>query len=122
MLWILTEHVDKPQNLTARLLESKANNTRGSVELHWDPPKAPNGAVVSYMIIYERQEENAVKERKCITAQDYRNQSSFVVPNLNEGKYSFVIRANSLAGEGDLSNYEYVVVPVNNLHFTSTIN
>lgn len=103
--------MDKAFNLTGELL-GNLNTTRGNVRLRWEEPLDPNGAIVSYMIIYERQERDAVEEKRCITVQDYLNQSGYVVTNLNEGKYSFRIRANSLAGEGDLTDFVYVTVPV----------
>ncbi|XP_030565203.1 insulin-like receptor [Drosophila novamexicana] len=103
-------NMDKAFNLTGELL-GNLNTTRGNVRLRWEEPLDPNGAIVSYMIIYERQERDAVEEKRCITVQDYLNQSGYVVTNLNEGKYSFRIRANSLAGEGDLTDFVYVTVP-----------
>lgn len=115
------KHVDKASNLTGNLLDTNLNTTRGSVRLNWDPPTDPNSAIVSFMIIYERQEPNAVPEKRCITVQDYRNQSGYIVTNLNEGKYSFRIQANSLAGEGELTDFVYVTVPPQRLSVLTII-
>ncbi|EDW13659.2 insulin-like receptor [Drosophila mojavensis] len=103
-------HVDKAFNLTGDLVDNM-NTTRGNVRLRWEEPQNPNGAIVSYMVIFERQEQDAVEEKRCITVQDYLNQSGYIVTNLNEGKYSFRIRANSLAGDGELTDPIYVIVP-----------
>lgn len=108
-----TANVDKAFNLTGELVDN-LNTTRGNVRLRWEEPQHPNGAIVSYIVIFERQEQDAVEEKRCITVQDYLNQSGYIVTNLNEGKYSFRIRANSLAGDGDLTDLVYVTVPVNN--------
>lgn len=108
-----TAHVDKAFNLTGELVDNM-NTTRGNVRLRWEEPPNPNGAIVSYMVIFERQEQDAVEEKRCITVQDYLNQSGYIVTNLNEGKYSFLVRANSLAGDGELSDLVYVIVPVSN--------
>ncbi|XP_062122366.1 LOW QUALITY PROTEIN: insulin-like receptor [Drosophila sulfurigaster albostrigata] len=105
------DNVDKAYNLTAELVGTNANTTRGSVKLSWKPPEDPNGAIVSYTIFYERQEQNAVEEKRCISGREYVNQSGYVVNNLSEGKYGFQIRANSLAGEGIRTDTFYVVVP-----------
>lgn len=93
-------------------LERVQNMTRDSVRLTWDPPENPNGAAVAYTIIYERTEENSVKEMRCITVQEYRNQSGYVAHNLKEGSYSFTVRVSTLAGEGEISESVTGVVPV----------
>ncbi|KAH8417209.1 hypothetical protein KR222_006357, partial [Zaprionus bogoriensis] len=102
--------VDKAIHLEAAL-DNTLNTTRGNVRLTWEPPESPNGAIISYLIEYERQEQDAVEEKRCITVQDYGNQSGYTVTNLKEGQYSFRVRVNSLAGEGNFTDPKYVLVP-----------
>ncbi|XP_017847643.2 insulin-like receptor [Drosophila busckii] len=104
------DNADVALNLTGNLVEG-VNSTRGSVRLRWQPPTEPNGDVVSYTIFYELQEHNSYGEKRCFPVQDYKNQSEFIVANLAEGRYAFQVRANSLAGEGNLTEPIYVEVP-----------
>lgn len=105
--------MDKVEAPVGRL-ERIQNSTRDSVRLTWDPPANPNGAAVSYSILYSRvdKEDNTDVERKCITAQEYLNQSGYVFTNLKEGRYRFTVQVGTLAGDGEFSEETFVTVPV----------
>ncbi|XP_030373756.1 insulin-like receptor [Scaptodrosophila lebanonensis] len=104
------ENVDVARHLTLTL--EKTNTSRRFVRLHWEPPKQPNGAIVSYTIAHQLQEPDAVEEKKCITEADYQNLTNgYIVSNLNKGNYSFRLRANSLAGEGEYTERVFIYVP-----------
>lgn len=107
----VVDGVDKVEVPVSRL-EKVQNTTRDSVRLTWDPPVNPNGAAVSYSILYSRVEDNSDVERKCITVQEYHNQSGYVFQNLKEGQYKFTVQVGTLAGDGEFSEYTYVNVPV----------
>lgn len=107
----LVDGVDKVKAPVGRL-EKVQNTTRDSVRLTWDPPVNPNGAAVSYSILYKKIEDTTDVERKCITAQEYLNQSGYVFQNLKEGQYEFRVQVGTLAGDGEFSEYTIVNVPV----------
>lgn len=105
--------VDKVEILWKKL--ETTNTSRTNVRLFWTPPSNPNGAVVSYTILYEHQSPDAIEEKKCITefdyAQDYKS-NGYIITGLQSGNYSIRIRTNTLAGEGLFSHKIYVEIPV----------
>ncbi|XP_065354922.1 insulin-like receptor [Calliphora vicina] len=107
------DNVDKAYNVSA-MIES-TNSSRSNVRLTWKRPERPNGAVVSYTILYLLQSPDAVEEKRCITELDYvemgYEQNGYVLTNLNPGNYSIRIITNTLAGEGQYSDTEFVYIP-----------
>jgi len=81
------------------------------VRLRWDPPVDPNGEIVTYEVAYKLQKPDQVEEKKCIPVADY-NQTAGYPLKLNEGLYSFRVRANSIAGYGEWTKLEYKEVEV----------
>ncbi|XP_070072397.1 insulin-like receptor [Drosophila takahashii] len=98
------EQADDVTNLVVEL--ENANNTESSVRLRWEPPVDPNGEIVTYEVAYKLQKPNQVEEKKCIPVAEY-NQTAGYPLKLNEGQYSFRVRANSIAGLGDFTDFEY---------------
>lgn len=92
------------------------NSSRSNIRLTWKRPERPNGAVVSYTILYLLQSPDAVEEKRCITELDYvemgYEQNGYVITNLNPGNYSIRISTNTLAGEGQYSETKFVYIPV----------
>lgn len=77
-----------------------ASNHSSGVRLKWKPPENPNGMVVSYDIRYQRVDiEHAKYLDICVPHNLFRQQqNSHVILDLDNGNYSFTVRANSLAG------------------------
>ncbi|KAI8044805.1 hypothetical protein M5D96_000977 [Drosophila gunungcola] len=98
------EHADDAADLNVSL--EPANNTESSVRIFWKPPADPNGEIVTYEVAYRLQKPDQVEEKKCIPVEDF-NQTFGYPLKLNEGKYSFRVRANSLAGYGLFTDPEY---------------
>lgn len=94
------------------------NTSRSNIRLFWNPPKRPNGAVVSYTILYELQTQDTVEEKRCITEWDYiqldYQHNGYVLTGLISANYSIRIRTNTLAGEGMYSRTIFVYIPVIN--------
>lgn len=91
------------------------NSSRSTIRLFWDPPTRPNGAVVSYTILYVPQAQDAVEEKRCITESDYiknYKKKGYPLNNLNSGNYTIRISTNTLAGEGQYSDSVYVFIKV----------
>lgn len=92
------------------------NSSRSNIRIFWERPKRPNGAVVSYTILYLQQSPDAVEEKKCITEADYielgYQQNGYPLTNLNSGNYTIRISTNTLAGEGQSSKTISIYIPV----------
>ncbi|XP_017081898.2 insulin-like receptor [Drosophila eugracilis] len=101
------ELADKVEDLKVDL--ENANNTDSSVRIRWSPPSDPNGEIVTYEVAYKLQKPDQVEEKKCIPGADYNQTAGYLV-KLNEGLYSVRVRANSLAGFGEYTNFEYIEV------------
>ncbi|XP_017056999.1 insulin-like receptor [Drosophila ficusphila] len=101
------DFADLAQNLT--VVPEHANNTESSVRVRWFPPVDPNGLIVTYEIAYKLQKLDQVEEKKCIPVEDF-NQTMGYPLKLNEGKYSFRVRANSLAGFGEYTELKFIEV------------
>ncbi|XP_016960369.1 insulin-like receptor [Drosophila biarmipes] len=102
-----TKKRDQADNVTKlQVVLENANNTESSVRLSWDPPVDPNGEIVTYEVAYKLQKPDQVEEKKCIPVADY-NQTAGYPLKLNEGLYSFRVRANSIAGYGAWTDFKY---------------
>nr|NP_001138093.1 Insulin-like receptor, isoform B [Drosophila melanogaster]NP_001138094.1 Insulin-like receptor, isoform C [Drosophila melanogaster]NP_001138095.1 Insulin-like receptor, isoform D [Drosophila melanogaster]NP_524436.2 Insulin-like receptor, isoform A [Drosophila melanogaster]P09208.3 RecName: Full=Insulin-like receptor; Short=dIR; Short=dInr; AltName: Full=Insulin receptor homolog; Short=dIRH; AltName: Full=Receptor protein-tyrosine kinase InR; Contains: RecName: Full=Insulin-like receptor sub len=86
-----------------------ANNTESPVRVRWTPPVDPNGEIVTYEVAYKLQKPDQVEEKKCIPAADFNQTAGYLI-KLNEGLYSFRVRANSIAGYGDFTEVEHIKV------------
>lgn len=115
IIGIHLDDVDRVEELRA-VLEMTNTSSRNNIRLYWDPPKHPNGAVVSYTIVYELQTQDTVEEKRCITESDYiqldYQHNGYVLTGLISANYSIRIRTNTLAGEGLYSRTIYVYIPV----------
>lgn len=98
----VTDSADNVPYLNVEKYISSNPNTLGGVKLSWPTPKNPNGIIVSYTIRYQRIDiEHAKYQDICITDNRYRNMSgSHIINNLQNGNYSFLVMATSLAGPG----------------------
>ncbi|XP_046805148.1 insulin-like receptor [Lucilia cuprina] len=107
------ENVDRVEHVRGEV--ETTNSSRSNIRVFWVSPKHPNGAVVSYTILYLLQSPDAVEEKKCITESDYielgYHQNGYPIPNLNPGNYTIRINTNTLAGEGQFSDTIWVVIP-----------
>ncbi|KAH8357174.1 hypothetical protein KR084_006605 [Drosophila pseudotakahashii] len=98
------EEADNVTNLVVSL--ENANNTESSVRLRWEPPVDPNGEIVTYEVAYKLQKPNQQEEKKCIPVADYNHTAGYPL-KLNEGLYTFRVRANSIAGFGLFTEIKY---------------
>lgn len=88
---------------------TSSNYSLSGVKLSWPSPSNPNGIIVSYTIRYQRVDiEHAKFQDFCITHNHYRNMSnSYIIKNLENGNYTFIVMATSLAGGGAWSPAAY---------------
>lgn len=86
----------------------------GQVQIVWPPPPRPNGLIVTYTIRYQRVDlENSKGMDICIPDIQYKEQNEqHVVKYLENGNYSFMVMATSLAGAGSFSEPKYVFIDV----------
>lgn len=100
-----------------KLLNS--NNSLGSVKIGWDVPEKPNGIIVSYTIRYQRVDlEHSKGQDICITYRMFQNMSGeYHLRHLENGNYSFIVMATSLAGPGKWSAPEYFFIDVSVFFF-----
>lgn len=108
-LVLLIEFADIVMDLKVDL--EHANNTESPVRVRWTPPVDPNGEIVTYEVAYKLQKPDQVEEKKCIPAADFNQTAGYLI-KLNEGLYSFRVRANSIAGYGDFTEVEHIKVEV----------
>lgn len=108
-LVLLIEFADIVMDLKVDL--EHANNTESPVRVRWTPPVDPNGEIVTYEVAYKLQKPDQVEEKKCIPAADFNQTDGYLI-KLNEGLYSFRVRANSIAGYGDFTEVEHIKVEV----------
>lgn len=89
-----------------------SNDMLGGVKLSWPTPKNPNGIIVSYTIRYQRVDiEHAKYMDICITYNLYKEMSgSYIIKSLQNGNYSFMVMATSLAGPGAWSSPVYLFI------------
>lgn len=84
------------------------------VKLNWPEPKDPNGLIVSYTIIYKRVDLDNVKPtEQCISRHLHTNLSGEIpLLQLSNGNYSVSVRATSLAGDGNPTPPQYILIDV----------
>lgn len=97
------------------------NNT--SVNVLWDEPKEPNGAIVSYTVEYKRNEvANFKPVLACVTRlQHESNDHKFSLHRLHPGRYSIRVRATSLAGDGNYTTYQHFSLPAKRWGFNYSL-
>lgn len=95
------DNADTIPYVTAEKLSS-VNHTLGTVRIKWAAPEKPNGLIVSYTIRYQRVDlEHSKGQDICITHRLYQNFSGeYLMKHLENGNYSFIVMATSLAGPG----------------------
>lgn len=93
---------------------STANQTMGVAKIQWQEPPRPNGLIVSYTIRYQRVDlEHAKGQDICITHRFYKqNNDQYLMKHLENGNYSFMVMATSLAGAGAFSAPKYLHIDV----------
>lgn len=97
------------------------NNT--SVDVLWDEPKEPNGAIVSFTVEYKRNEvANFKPVLECVTRlQHASNHHRFRLNRLHPGRYSLRVRATSLAGDANYTDYQHFSLPVKGRGFNYSL-
>lgn len=99
-----------------RAVLETTNSSRTNIRLFWNRPSKPNGAVVTYTILYVLQAPDSADEKKCVTEVDYIELGyylhGYLITQLQTGNYSLKIRANTLAGDGQWSNEIFLNIPV----------
>lgn len=94
--------------------ESSANQTMGAARISWPPPPRPNGVIVSYTIRFQRVDlEHSKGQDLCITHRMYKQSGEqYVMKHLENGNYSFMVMATSLAGAGAFSAPQFILIDV----------
>lgn len=84
------------------------------MKISWPVPEKPNGIIVSYTIRYQRVDlEHSKGQDICITHRLYQNLSGeYHLKHLENGNYSFMVMATSLAGPGKWSPTVHYLVDV----------
>ncbi|XP_043588860.1 insulin-like peptide receptor isoform X2 [Bombus pyrosoma] len=97
---------DDVKNVKVKVINSTV------VEVFWDPVEDPNSFTVSYAIEYTNLNvENARKSTECIPRTGQKDtMNSYLIENLNPGRYSLRMKSTSLAGDGNLSDVVYFSV------------
>lgn len=86
----------------------------GQARIVWPPPPRPNGVIVSYTIRYQRVDlEHSKGQDICIPHRLYKqNGEQYLMKHLENGNYSFMVMATSLAGPGAFSAPQYIFIDV----------
>jgi len=85
----------------------KVNVNSGTVRVFWLEPSNPNGVVVTYHIEYRRTDILNIKPViVCVTKLQFEKAKNwFVLNDMAPGKYALRIKATSLAGESNYTNF-----------------
>lgn len=114
-----TSKLEGADNISHLMVEkyTAPNRSAGGVRLTWNSPENPNSLIVSYTVRHQRVDvEHANYQEYCITKNYFKMFSGYVVRTLENGNYSFQVRATSLAGPGDLSPSVFYVVNESRIH------
>lgn len=94
-------------------VEQMANGSHANIRVTLKPPEDPNGLLLTFSIRYKRVDiENSGQTVRCYSYNKSSAQS-FVIPNLPPGNYSFDVMATSLAGNGNYTKPQYVLIKEN---------
>ncbi|KAL4608045.1 insulin receptor-like [Arapaima gigas] len=69
------------------------------VHIHWQEPKAPNGMIILYEVVYKRQGDSE-ELHQCVSRLSYAMDGGCKLRVVHPGNYTVKIRATSLAGNG----------------------
>jgi insulin receptor len=85
----------------------KVTVASGTMRVFWLEPSSPNGLVLTYHVEYRRTDIINIKPVVvCVTKlQLEKSKNWFVLNNLAPGKYALRIKATSLAGESEYTNF-----------------
>ncbi|KAK3923159.1 Insulin-like receptor [Frankliniella fusca] len=90
----------------------------GTRAYHWDPPVKPNGIIVKYDIqIQSENVDTSAPRLHCLAS----GNTSFPLPNLPPGNYSFRVSATSLNGPGNYTEKMYFFVSEPSTTSTQTV-
>lgn len=85
----------------------------GQAQVTWPEPPKPNGLIVSYTIRYQRVDlEHSKYQDICISQRHYKQYNEQYTMKLENGNYSFMVMATSLAGPGAFSAPQYISIDV----------
>lgn len=86
----------------------------GQARISWPAPARPNGLIVSYTIRYQRVDlEHAKGQDICISQLFYKqNGEQYLMKHLENGNYSFMVMATSLAGPGAFTAPQFIFIDV----------
>lgn len=90
------------------------NNSAIAVKVSWEPPKDPNGFIVSYSIRYHR--PGKIFKPHCITAKEFDEKGFVLLENLDPGNYSIQVMATSMYGDGSYTAPQFQQIPEKRNH------
>ncbi|XP_063706959.1 insulin-like receptor isoform X2 [Culicoides brevitarsis] len=85
------------------------HNMTGAFKVIWEPPKHPNGLIVSYSIRYSLPGKQF--KPVCLTAVDFKKTGYLLVDELEPGNYSVEVMATSMFGDGAYSSPRFQIIP-----------
>uniref|UniRef100_A0A336M6T9 Tyrosine-protein kinase receptor n=1 Tax=Culicoides sonorensis TaxID=179676 RepID=A0A336M6T9_CULSO len=88
------------------------NNSKTAINVSWEPPKDPNGFIVSYSILYK-----ANTNPYCVTAKEFIEKKFVLLSDLDSGNYSIQVKATSMFGDGAYTAAQFQVIPENKRQF-----
>uniref|UniRef100_A0A336MAS5 Tyrosine-protein kinase receptor n=1 Tax=Culicoides sonorensis TaxID=179676 RepID=A0A336MAS5_CULSO len=88
------------------------NNSKTAIKVSWEPPKDPNGFIVSYSILYK-----ANTNPYCVTAKEFIEKKFVLLSDLDSGNYSIQVKATSMFGDGAYTAAQFQVIPENKRQF-----
>lgn len=90
-----------------------SNNGSNPTWLIWDPPKDPNGHILSYTIRYKSEENGTEVSRSCISATQFEKFGNRYPMPMKES-YFVSVRAISLSAPGNWTRFIWVEQPSEN--------
>uniref|UniRef100_A0A8D0CEW2 Tyrosine-protein kinase receptor n=1 Tax=Scleropages formosus TaxID=113540 RepID=A0A8D0CEW2_SCLFO len=86
------------------------------VHIRWQEPRAPNGMIILYEVMYKRQGDSELHH--CVSRLSYTVDGGCKLRVVHPGNYTVKIRATSLAGNGSWTEPRHFVVQNPRDHFS----
>jgi hypothetical protein len=96
-----TEENPTSDRIETLCLDSIEPNT---IEVSWDDPKHPNGAITNYYILYTAVDTETDVKKICVSYAEIKRNKKKVIRNVASGKYSVSVKVQSVANLGPKSS------------------
>ncbi|KAG5668610.1 hypothetical protein PVAND_016546 [Polypedilum vanderplanki] len=92
-------------------VEPIVNNSLTNIRVTWEPPNSPNGLLLAFTIRHKRVDiDHTQPVLHCISTSMLNGTNQYVLQKLAPGNYSIDMMATSMAGNGNYTKAQYVLI------------